>query len=159
MQNKPGEVVLHNKINSNLFLCCPKSWCAFFSGLPCCWTQRDAITFRVRKHSLFYRCQLGHAHVETREPSQLLPQTVLGQRQLVAPSGLLESVPIPKRQSFILQRAVVHWNWHLFVLIPSFGSRKFRSLCPFQPFLLWEQQSGKGPCWHREVLSWDGWRS
>jgi len=96
--------------------------------------------------------------METRKLRQLLPQTVCPWPEIVAPSGSLESAPLPDGLQFTLQRADVRGNWHLHVLTPRAESWKFRTYIFMSPsaVLAAGEQSGKGPCWHREVLSWDG---
>lgn len=104
----------------------------FFFFFPC-WPHEDAVTFRFRKCSLFYSCQLGRVHMETRKLRQLLPQSVCPWPEVVAPSGLLESAPLPDGLWFMLQHADVCWNWHLFLLIPRAGSWKFRTYIFMSP--------------------------
>lgn len=63
----------------------------FFPPFPA-GPHEDSAPFRLRKHSLFYSCQLSGAHVETRKPNSCCPKVfVLGQRLQLH----LESAPLP----------------------------------------------------------------
>lgn len=65
--------------------------------------HEDSVPFRLRKHSLFYSCQLSGAHVGTGKLRQLLPQSVCPWPEVAAPSGSLESAPLAHGLWFTLQ--------------------------------------------------------
>lgn len=66
----------------------------FFPPFPAV-PHEDSVPLRLRKHSLFYICQLSGAHMETRKLRQLLPQSVCLWPEVAPPSVSLESAPLP----------------------------------------------------------------
>lgn len=68
--------------------------CNFFFPFPA-GPHEDSAPFKLRKHSLFYSCQLSGAHMETRKLRQLLPQSVCPWPEVAALSGSLESATLP----------------------------------------------------------------